>query len=175
MNLFNIFPTKLLLILLSASSLFINCNKSQSNKVALSHITLLLPYTSHYKDSPTPYRISSHGGYSNGCVEWSISPKHGIIQITPKHSITRYHHHEHEKCPDHTYNEAIIKAISPPSNGRVSATITAYDPKSRTSAECEVFIDKVDQLQVATSTRLIYLGKYESITVKYQSSLHSNP
>lgn len=166
MNLFHTFHTNIMLILLLISTFFINCNISQSNKVALSHITLLLPYTSHFNDAPTRYRITSHGGQSNGCVEWSISPKHGVIEIAPKQSITRYHH-ENEKCPDNTFNEAIIKAISPPSNGRVSATITAYDPKSRTSAECEVFIDKVDQLQVATSTRLIYLGKYESIAVKY--------
>ncbi len=38
-------------------------------------------------------------------------------------------------------------------NGPVPATI--------------VFVDKVNTLQVATSTRLIYLGKYESIEFSY--------
>lgn len=154
----------LLLLLLLICCLFINCSISESNKVALSHITLLLPYTSHYKDSPTKYRISSHGGSSNGCVKWSVEPKDNVIEIIPKQSITRYHHDD-VKCPPNTFNEAIIKAVSPPENGRITATITAFDPQSRSSAECEVFIDKVDKLQVATSTRLIYLGKYESIAV----------
>jgi len=131
-------------------------HRCECGKVALSHITLLLPYTSRYKDAPTQYKITSHGGLSNDCVSWTVEPKHGVLEIVPKRS--------HE-CPSNTYNEAIVKAISSPQNGRISATITALDPKSGSSAECEVFIDKVHELAVATSTRLIYLGKYESIEV----------
>ena len=147
----------------------IDCNVS-SNKVALSHITLLLPYTTHWKTSPTRFKIKSHGGESNGCVKWSVEPKRGVINIDPQTSIAHYHKHSDE-CPSNTFNEAIITAISPPENGRISATITATDPISGYSAECEVFIDKVDTLQVATSTRLIYLGKYESISVSFFPSL----
>eukprot|EP01084_Bolivina_argentea_P172046 298031_1 len=60
---------------------------------------------------------------------------------------------DNNKCSSNTFNEAIILAIlvSPPENGHVSATI--------------VFIDNVNTLQLSTSTRLINLGKYESIEV----------
>ncbi len=136
-------------------------NFHSSNKLALSHITLLLPYTSDYINSPTRFKIQSFGGESNGCVLWSIEPKKGIIEI-----INFNNNNNNNKCSTlNTFNSAIIKAVSPPENGRVSATITAIDPISKQSAECEVFIDKVNKLQVATSTRLIYLGKYESIEV----------
>ncbi len=134
------------------------CNLSH-NKLALSHITLLLPYTSDYISSPTRYRISSAGGASNGCVSWSIEPRKGIISIINPNSNLN------NNCPSNTYGEAIILAVSPPENGRVSASIIAIDETLHQSAECEVFIDKVNKLQVATSTRLIYLGKYESIEV----------
>lgn len=134
-------------------------DQCQPSRLALSHITLLLPYSSDL-NTPSQFKINSHGGSSQNCVEWSVEPRTGVIDIIPQQ---RPHT---AKCPPGTHNEAIIKAVADKSAGRVSATITARDPRSRHTAECEVFVDRVATLQVATSTRLIYLGKYESLTVK---------
>eukprot|EP01084_Bolivina_argentea_P172045 298030_1 len=68
------------------------------------------------------------------CKKWSISPRKAIISI-----IDSNINDNNNKYLSNALNEAIILAISPPENG------------------------KVNTLQVATSTRLIYLGKYESI------------
>eukprot|EP01083_Nonionella_stella_P015319 42851_1 len=148
--------------ILFTSCIICNVSQNPNHKLALSHITLLLPYSSHYEHSPAQFKITAHGGPSNGCIQWNVVPEKHVIDIIPIQSITQHHRDE---CPPNTFNAAIIKAVSPPQNGRTSATIIATVPKTGQSAECEVFIDKIHRLQVATSTRLIYLGKYESIAV----------
>eukprot|EP01084_Bolivina_argentea_P049432 90913_1 len=87
-------------------------NNCTNNKLALSHITLLLPYTSDYLNSPTRFRLRSHGGKSNGCVSWSISPRKGIISII---NSNKNSNNNNNKCASsNTFNEAIILAISSP-------------------------------------------------------------
>ncbi len=80
------------------------CNNCTNDKLA--YITLLLPYTSDYLNSPTRFRIRSHGGKSNGCVKWSISPRKGIISITNSNIFVN------NKSLSNTFNEAIILATS---------------------------------------------------------------
>lgn len=147
-------------------------SNNNGHSLALSDVNVLLPLSSSSSKNNLgiKYKITAQGGASNGCVEWRVdddsivsieplSPQLLDGQCTEPESATHSH-----ACPYGTSSALLITAISQVEQ-RVSTLIHAYDPKSGDSAECNVFVDQVHRLEIATSTRLIYLSKYESIRV----------
>lgn len=122
--------------------------------IALSQVTLLLPTAS------TKYNVQHLLEATGGCAEWTVSNENVAELIKPTS----------DKCKGN-YARAMWVVPRWTQKIRKSTHIKVSLKKDpNTWAECQVFVDQIDSIEIHTSTKVVYVGEVEDLRVLAKDS-----
>jgi len=128
-----------------------------SPSLSLSAVSMLLPFSSNRLD-PVWEKLEA-----TDCVFWKTDQK-TVIEL--RHLDDTQHN-----CPPGTARAMKVVAVFDPltisgiEDKRMSAVITVEGPDKGVQAECQVFVDRIDKLQIKTRTKVVHMGEVEALAI----------